>query len=58
MRVKSVTTALLGMDMAGTSRGASRAPQDAAPPRTAAPEQQKPNEPVNPVDVLRGILKF
>jgi len=58
VRVKSVTSALLGMDMAGTSRGSSRpAPGDTAP-RTAAPEPKRPSEPVNPVDVLRGIMKF
>ena len=62
VRVKSVTTALLGMDMPGTSRGSSRGssrpPPDDATPRSTAPEPKKPGEPVNPVDVLRGILKF
>jgi len=42
------------MDMGGTSRKR----QAAAPSPTAAPEAKKPNEPVNPVDVLRGVLKF
>ena len=46
------------MDMGGTSHGTSRTRQDAAPSPTAAPEAKRPNEPVNPVDVLRGTLKF
>jgi hypothetical protein len=61
VRVKSVASAMLGMDMAGTSRGTPRgsAPVPGAPaPRTSPPEPKEPEKPINPVDVLRGIIKF
>jgi hypothetical protein len=58
VRVKSVTSALLGMDAAGSPRGSSRKPQGDSAPRTAAPEPKTPADPANPVDVLRGIFKF
>jgi hypothetical protein len=58
VRVKSVTSAMLGMDMTGTSRGSARSPPGEAAPRTPAPEPKEADKPVNPLDVLRGIIKF
>jgi len=63
VRVKSVTSALLGMDMEGMSRGSprgsSRTPPGEAESRTPVPAPKKADEPsVNPLDVLRGIIKF
>jgi len=66
LRVKSVANAMLGMDMSGMQRGSGRQgqpqgrqqgqpqgqPQDTAPP----PVEQKQEEKVDPVNILRGIL--
>jgi hypothetical protein len=66
LRVKSVANAVLGMDMSGMQRGSGRQgqpqgrqqgqpqgqPQDTAPP----PVEQKQEEKVDPVNILRGIL--
>jgi hypothetical protein len=53
IRVKSVASALLGMDM-GTMRGP-QAERGAEPPPQAA-EKQEEEKPLDPVNVLRGIL--
>ncbi len=54
IRVKSVASAFLGMDMSQMQRGAAPAAGEASPSQ----QQQKPEEEqkLNPVDLLRGIF--
>jgi hypothetical protein len=55
IRVKSVASAFLGMDMSAMQRGGAPAARETTDP---AQPQQKPDEEkkVNPVDLLRGIF--
>ncbi len=57
LRIKSVTSAMLGMDMGGMQRGSGAQPSDAADPSAAA-EKKKKEEPkkLDPVNLLRGIF--
>ncbi|MGE5160113.1 MAG: hypothetical protein ACM3O5_01280 [Betaproteobacteria bacterium] len=59
VRVKSVASAMLGMDMGEMQRGAgdraqSQGQDPAAPP--AAAEKKQEDKPLDPVNILRGIL--
>jgi hypothetical protein len=59
LRVKSVSTSMLGMDMSEMQRGSGRRaqpqaqPQDSAPPPAEKKQEEKTPDPVN---ILRGIL--
>jgi len=55
LRVKSVATQMLGVDMGAMMRGGGSRDEPAPPPSGEAPPAKK-DEKINPVDVLRGIF--
>jgi len=56
LRVKSVTSAMLGMDMGGMQRGLGAQPSDAADPSAAAEKKKEEPKKLDPVNLLRGIF--
>jgi hypothetical protein len=58
LRVKSVTMAMLGMDMSEMQRGPARRGQQtqAPPPADAEPPAERKQEVPDPVNILRGIF--
>lgn len=55
LRVKSVASAMLGMDMTGVAGGAPEA-HDATAGTSAPPPAAEPEKKVKPLDLLRGLL--
>jgi hypothetical protein len=57
LRVKSVASSLLGVDMGAMMRsGGGREEPSSQPPPSGEPPPAKKDEKINPVDVLRGIF--
>ena len=56
MRVKSVSNAMLGMDMGSMMRGGSRG-EPASPPTPAADAAKKEEKPASPVDEALDAAK-